>query len=118
MSQLVNIYTYLITNRKHVRQSWRNEYEDLVKRIASLRNILNKNESYSLDSPEIYINQENFSDKEDLFNRLFANKGNGISSNGQSIFSNDNRNKVINDVDFLMRCVDNKNRFSLLLSLV
>ena len=101
MSQLVNIYTYLITNHKHLRQLWRNEYEDIVTRVASLRAELAKDSSYDLNSPEIYITA-NFNDKEDLFNRLFANKGNGISSNGQSNLSKDNRPKIINDTGFLL----------------
>jgi 5-methylcytosine-specific restriction protein B len=101
MSQLVNIYNYLITNRKHLRQSWRNEYEGIVKRIASLRTNLNSNTSYDLNSLQIY-NTNTFKDKEDLFWRLFANTGNGVSSNGRSIFSGNNRSNVIDDPRFLL----------------
>jgi 5-methylcytosine-specific restriction protein B len=100
MSQLSNIYTYLITNRKHLLQPWHNYYEEIVNRIASLSTVLKSNANYDLDSPEIY-NTNTFQDKDGLFGLLFANKSNGVSSNGQSIFSGDNRNKVINDADFL-----------------
>nr|WP_055448546.1 AAA family ATPase [Lacinutrix mariniflava] len=100
MSQLANIYTYLITNRKHLRQSWRRDYEDIVTRVQSLRTELAKNISYDLNSLEIY-NSISFNNKEDLFWRLFANKSNGVSSNGRSNLSGNSRSTVINDSDFL-----------------
>lgn len=101
MSQLKNIYNYLITNRKHELESWKKDYEDIVKRVAGLRTILTKNPNLDLNSSEIY-NDDTFIDKEALLSRMFANKGNGIASNGQSTFSGDNFNKVKNDVDFLL----------------
>ena len=101
MNQLKNIYTYLISNRLHQRQQWRNEYEDIVERIAALRTVLQNNPSYDLNSPDLYKSADTFNDKEDLFWRMFANTGNGVSSNGQSIFSGANRNSVINDAVFL-----------------
>ncbi len=101
MSQLTNIYRYLITNRIHERQQWRNEYEDIVQRISNLRGVFQNNLTYDLDQPELYNSSHTFKDKEDLFWRMFANKSNGVSSNGQSVFSHNSRSKVINDPSFL-----------------
>lgn len=99
MSQLKNLYTYLIDNRKHERQAWRTEYEDIVTRVENLRDKL-KEEDADLDHPDVYTN-DSFENKEELFNRLFANKGNGVASNGQSIFSDADRKQVIDDENFL-----------------
>jgi 5-methylcytosine-specific restriction protein B len=102
MSQLANIYTYLISNRLHQRQQWRNDYEDTVKRITALRTILKNNPGYDLNSPELYESVNNYESKDAFFKKIFENGGNGISSHGQSVISGDNRILLMNDSDFLV----------------
>lgn len=100
MSQLINIYTFLITNRKHEREPWRNEYIKTTTKILNLRKALENSPNADLNSDAIY-GDNSFNSKDDLINILFANTSNGVSSNGQSIFSGENKNTVINDADFL-----------------
>jgi 5-methylcytosine-specific restriction protein B len=101
MSQLKNIYKYLISNRKHARHSWRTEYEKIVTRVDHIRGGLKADPSYDLNTPDLYDATKNYASKEAFIDKMFENKGNGISSNGQSIFSGSNRSLVINDKDFL-----------------
>ena len=104
MSQLKNLYTYLIDNRKHERQWWRSDYEDIVTRVKHLRDSLKASDT-DLNDPGVYAT-DSFESKEKLFDRLFANKGNGVASPGPSSISPDNLEKVKKDTDFLMLLKD------------
>lgn len=84
---------------QHQRVSWYNEYNELVTNVESVKRKLELPEN-DLTSDEIY-KESIFKNYHEFLSRIFANKGNGVASNGRSILSTENLEKVRDDVDFL-----------------
>jgi 5-methylcytosine-specific restriction protein B len=99
-------YTYLIGNSKHGLSGW---YQNYKKMIADVQHIKNNLANYSLQDKEAY-KDTSFADKETpkrhFFNAFFANKSNGIASNGRSILSKSDFEILIKDLEFVT-CIEN-----------
>ncbi|TBW30249.1 McrB family protein [Gramella sp. KN1008] len=94
-NRLDNLYTYIITNRKHERYDWHFEYKWLTSQIEVIRQNLNQGKSFADNSHhhEIFRNTSWENDEqafENFMSKLITEDSNGISSNGQSIVSKHN----------------------------
>lgn len=94
------LYKYLMNNFMHQRQGWYNDYKWITGEVEKLRNNFLRDPNMNFSDEDIYDGVK-FQNKKAVFDNLFANTGNGIASNGQSIFSSDNYETVKNDHDFL-----------------
>lgn len=99
--RLKTYYTYLIDSRKHERISWYKHYKLMVGEVQKIKQNLNQ---HSLADAQAYEGTS-FAKRDTpswhFFKELFANRGNGIASNGRSILSNDDFDKVYKDKDFV-----------------
>ena len=95
-----NLYHYLCNDSmKGARLGWYKNYVKIVENIQKLRLQLLQTQSDLMDE-KVFV-ETGFASKDDFIKQMFANTGNGVSSNGQSIFSNTSFNQVTNDIDFL-----------------
>ncbi|MBL7473096.1 McrB family protein [Robertkochia sediminum] len=92
------LYKSLMHQFQHERSAWYADYKKIVSDVEGIRGRI-LTEGLSLNDDDLYANST-FNDKTDFIKRLFANTGNGVASNGQSIFSKDNFNLVQNDPSF------------------
>lgn len=101
-SKLQNVYTYLIGNRKHEISGWYSAYKSFSEDVKNVQSSLLQGKT--LFDKETY-NETSFQDAEnskwEFLKKLFDNKSNGISSNGQSMISTDNFEKLEKDESFL-----------------
>lgn len=82
-------------------ENWKEGYLSFVKEIKQLKEALILNPSSSIDDESLYLNLPQSVNNYDLFMRKWLKeKANGISSRGQSILSEDNFQKIINDKTF------------------
>lgn len=104
-NRLKTLYTYLIENRKHERIGWYKDYKIIISNVQTIRENL---ANFSLEDVEAYKGTS-FANNETpmwhFFKAFFANKGNGVASNGRSILSNSDFDKLINDSEFV-RCIE------------
>ncbi|PIB32235.1 restriction endonuclease [Gaetbulibacter sp. 5U11] len=104
--RLQTYYTYLIDSRKHERMGWYNHYKSIISDVQKIKQNLSQ---YSLLQDEAYMNTSFAKHKTPswhFFKAFFANKGNGIASNGRSILSNNDFDKVYNDDAFVKSVED------------
>lgn len=119
-THLDNLYTYIITNRKHARYDWHAGYKFFTKEIEKVRQ--NLTSSKSLRDKEVYEGTVWEKEKEPFLkfmDKLVMEDSNGISSNGQSIVSKNNfrheDDLFLNDdtfvaaVESVIRITDNDN---------
>lgn len=104
--RLQTYYIYLIDSRKHERMGWYNHYKSIISDVQKIKQNLSQ---YSLLQDEAYMNTSFAKHKTPswhFFKAFFANKGNGIASNGRSILSNNDFDKVYNDDAFVKSVED------------
>ena len=104
--RLKTLYNYLIDNRKHERIGWYKDYKNIISNVQTIRENL---ANYTLENIEAYKGTSfanNEIPKWHFFKAFFANKGNGIASNGRSILSNADFDKLIKDTEFVS-CIEN-----------
>ncbi|MGI0105610.1 McrB family protein [Salinimicrobium sp. WS361] len=110
-SRLDNLYTYIITNRKHERYDWHSAYKWLTSQIEIVRENLNRGKSFTDKGhhQEIFRNTSWENDGqafEKFMRKLITEDSNGISSNGQSIVSKQNFSNeeglFLNDPNFVL----------------
>lgn len=94
------LYKYLMNNFMHQRLGWYGDYQWITGEVEKLRVNFKNNPELNFDNEALYEGGK-IKNKKELIDNLFANTGNGIASNGQSIFSHADFDKVINDHDFL-----------------
>jgi len=101
-SKLQNIYTYLVGNRKHESVGWHSEYKEFSKDVKNIKTSLSGGKT--LFDKDVYTNttfKDDDNPKWEFLKKLFDNKSNGISTNGQSIVSNVNFEKIESDAEFI-----------------
>lgn len=81
------LYIYLMQELQASRLDWYNEYIEITNGIKRLQSALIGNDNLKINDPSIYEGANDFTDWENFLRKMFANGGNGISSNGQSVFS-------------------------------
>lgn len=96
--RLKAMYQHLIGNRRHVLRGWYSEYVDITTRISKVRGKLNEGD-FDIDSSELY-NKTTFQDYYTFMSLLFANKENGVSSNGQSYLSKEKKPILFKSEEF------------------
>ena len=79
------LYKHLMSSFQHERLGWYRNYKKIIKNIEKIKENL-ENEDLSLKDEQVYTGTD-FKNHEELLKKMFANTGNGVSSNGQSIFS-------------------------------
>lgn len=89
--KLKTYYKHLISNQVDELEGWYEEYESFTNDIQKIREVL-QNSEHTISSPECY-KDTSFKKEEKPYKsfarQLFANKGNGIASNGQSILKDE-----------------------------
>lgn len=101
MKDLKTLYKHLMQMYQIEREYWHDLYVEIVEKIESLRKELNNQAHFKVNEASIYNSENNYSSWEEFLSCLFANKGNGIASNGQSIFSNEMREIAVNNEEFI-----------------
>ena len=111
---LQNLYQHLIVNHQYKWQGWHDDYVILRKAMKTIRTKLEDDGSKTIrniDYNDKSIQDLNrigkktpVNDYNSFLRLLFYDENNGISSRGQSILSNENLEKLQNDVDFI-KCV-------------
>ena len=91
-NRLKTLYKHLILNNKHLIQGWYDGYKSFHKEVSDIRERLEKGEI--LD----YTNEKG--KDVDFLKKLLFDKGNGIASRGQSVLSEENFKKFINEKNF------------------
>lgn len=95
------LYTYLIENRKHELVGWYNDYKKFVTDVQKIKENLT---IHSLDDKEAYAGTSFFekdTPKWHFFKKFFANKSNGVSSNGRSILKDVDFKSLVGDEEFI-----------------
>ncbi len=82
VSNLTNIYTYLVGNSKYEQMGWYNAYKGFVEEVERVK--------------EIGGIPEN-----DFLRKLFFNGGNGVASNGQSVVKGSDFKALVEDDKFV-----------------
>lgn len=102
MSRIKHLYTYLITNNAAgVDWDWREEYVLFTQEVAKIRNALNGGRD--VHDNETYASTRFANDGDPwvaFAHHLLYKKANGISSRGQSVLSEANFERFINDPNF------------------
>lgn len=101
MKDLKTLYKHLMQMYQIEREYWHDLYVEIAEKIESLRKELNNQAHFKVNEASIYNSENNYSSWEEFLSCLFANKGNGIASNGQSIFSNEMREIAVNNEEFI-----------------
>lgn len=110
-NRLDNLYTYIITNRKHERYDWHSGYKWFTSQIEIIRQKLIQGNSFAEkgNHQEIFRNTAWENDGqafEKFMRKLITEDNNGISSNGQSSVSKQNFSNeeglFLNDQDFVL----------------
>lgn len=83
------------------RSGWYKHYVEITKGVAELRNVLLAKTNLKLDDISVYKANPYFNNWEDFLSKMFANTGNGIASNGQSVFSHEMKNKAVESNSFI-----------------
>lgn len=100
MNDLKNLYHYLCNDsQKGMNFSWYNDYISFVESVKKLKVKLLQM-GLDLTDTNVYTDT-GFHSTDDFIKKMFANTANGVSSIGQSIFSNASFENVKNDRDFL-----------------
>ena len=102
MNNLKTLYKYLMLDLQASRSYWYKDYRRITIAIDELKNKLSFDSNLKLNDDASYQGNSFFKNWDDLLNNMFANKGNGIASNGRSIFSNDIKNKALISNDFIV----------------
>jgi len=110
-SRLDNLYFYLIENNKYQQQPWYDEYVELVNAVEKIRNELNNGKSLkdeSIYEHSIFKEHKGFATSFDAFMYRFIkmDSGNGVSSPGQSVVSQDDfegQGMFKNNDDFIIK---------------
>ncbi len=104
-NNLKNLYVQLIENVADEKNRWHIEYSEFVGDIEKIKNSLMDSGTKSLDDHSIYkgtsFATKNNNAKDEFLQKLFANTSNGVASNGQSILSEKDREKLMANEDFL-----------------
>lgn len=101
MNNLKTLYKYLMLDLQASRTYWYNDYRRITIALNELKNNLLSDSNLKLNDDTSYQGNSYFTNWDDLLNKLFANVGNGIASNGQSVFSHDMKNKAANSISFI-----------------
>jgi 5-methylcytosine-specific restriction protein B len=95
------LYKHLMGQLQHNTEGWYNDYKTIISKVAKLRDVLVNYPELTLNDSALY-DYSDFADKEDLIRHsFFANKPNGVASNGRSVFSEKNYRSVKDNLDFL-----------------
>ncbi len=100
--QITNLYTYLIGNRKHILQGWYHDYKTFTSDVKKVKQALELNSNLNLKDEACYQGTS-FKDNPSwhFLKTMFDNRYNGIASNGRSVLSDDNFDKLYNDEEFI-----------------
>lgn len=82
------LYKYLIENQKHEIEEWHDSYRDFFKKVNDYRNFIKKGGHLPKTNDKIFL-------------RKLLKDDNGITSRGQSILSDINFDKLINNDEFI-----------------
>ena len=96
-NDIKTLYKYLLDSKKHQYKGWYLDYKRITANLALVKEQLENGSNLTDETP--YVNTP-YKNKHDFLKKLFANTGNGVSSNGQSIFSDNNFQKVKDDHEF------------------
>ncbi|MGI6479394.1 MAG: McrB family protein [Salinivirgaceae bacterium] len=101
MSQrVINLYTYLIQNRKHELFGWHEDYENFSKDVEIIRNNLETSELRDVATYKDTSFAKTNKPFDSFIQRLLYELANGIASRGQSVLSWENLEKFKKTVGF------------------
>lgn len=98
MSQLKNLYTYLIENRSAEVEGWLRDYIAISEDVKTVRNALISGKGIKDDATYAGTN---FDSWHAFAERLLYTRYNGISSRGQSVLSRENFERFIQEQEFV-----------------
>lgn len=101
MNNLKTLYKYLMLDLQASRSYWYKDYRRITIAIDELKNKLSSDSSLKLNDEASYQGNSYFNNWDDFLIKLFANTGNGIASNGQSVFSHEMKNKALTNSSFI-----------------
>lgn len=101
MNNIKTLYKYLMLDLQASRSYWYKDYKKITIAINELKNKLSSDPSLKLKDETCYQGNSYFKNWDDFLSKMFANTGNGIASNGQSVFSTEMKNKALTNSSFI-----------------
>ena len=96
-NDIKTLYKYIMSMYQSSNRDWYNSYVEIIKKIGSIRERLNQ----GIEFNDKLMQDLELGSIDNFFkNILFPNKGNGVSSNGQSTYSYEMHTKAIGDEKF------------------